>query len=125
MVSSHSQGQNEGGASHQWAFNSASSSSWADRRFSWKRVLKVLSCLVSVFWVVMLHVSTANAGGLNAISTDLARLVIAAVTTIAAVPILLFLRGPLKYALGVPFVLLALWTAWGLLAMLGQPAPPG
>ena len=92
--------------------------------FSWKRILRLLACVLSIAWVVMLHVSTANSGGLGLIAPTFWPKIVTALITIAAMlPILLFVRGRLMYVLGLPFLFLSIWTVWALLATLGITYP--
>lgn len=83
-------------------------------------MLKTISCLFSVFWVGMHLAIAVNSPGLWNVS-DSRLFLYAVVTATAAVPILAFLRGPLKYLLGVPFALVALWLALDLLSVIEQP----
>lgn len=79
--------------------------------FSWKRVLKSLGCVLSVSWLVMLHVCTANAGGLTH-ATSWGKIVMTVVTIAVIFPILLFVRGRLMYIVGLPFLCAIAWTLW-------------
>lgn len=78
--------------------------------FSWKRTLSVLSQVLSVLWLIMLHVGTANSGGFGHVSFR-GKLIITVGTIVAIFPMLL-LRGVSRYAVGVPFLLAAVWTLW-------------
>ena len=92
----------------------------ADRHghvFSWTRTLKVLSCVLSVLWLIILHVSTANSGGFTH-ATCRGKAVITIGTIIAIFP-MFFLRGRWIFALALPFAFVAVltlwacWTSWG------------
>lgn len=80
------------------------------RAFSWKRAARVLGCVFSVLWLVMLHVGTANSGGFGHVS--IRGKAIITIGSIAAVFPMLFLRGRVIYVLGLPFLLAVVWTFW-------------
>ena len=58
-------------------------------------MLKVLSCVLAVAWVVMLHVSTANSGGLGLIAPTFWPKIGTALITIAAMLPILRIRARL------------------------------
>lgn len=92
--------------------------------FSGKRIIRVLSCILSMSWVAMIHVTSAHSGGLGLIApTDVAKVAAAVITAACMIPPLLFMRGWLMYAVGLPFVIIGGWTVWMLLAMLGTNYP--
>jgi len=94
------------------------------KQFSWTRIGKLLSCVLSLVWLIMLHVSTADSGGLGLFApTVWSKIITASITGAAIFPILAFTHGWLRYALGLPFVLLSAWTIWALLTTLGATYP--
>jgi hypothetical protein len=78
--------------------------------FSWRRVLIVLGCTLSVIWLTMLHISTANSGGFTHVTTR-GKVTIIIGTVLSAFP-MCFLRGRVKYVLATPFLLFAALTLW-------------
>jgi len=80
------------------------------RAFSWKRVLKVVSCFLSFSWLIMLFIIAAN----GVVFRGPANALIAVITVVAIFPILLYLRDGFIYLLGLPFLFVTAWILWGL-----------
>jgi uncharacterized membrane protein len=89
---------------------------------SWKRILKVLSCILSISWVVMLHLSAGAGGGISA-STFETKLGLFIVTAATIFPIVLFMRGRVMYLVGLPFLVLTVWTLWCIWGTFGMTHP--
>jgi hypothetical protein len=80
------------------------------RAFSWKRVFRGLACGLSVCWLLLFYVSGA---AMNPTHTPLrAKAVNTAVTIISVLPILLVLRGRLRYILVALLLFVVSWTLW-------------
>lgn len=81
-------------------------------RLSWKRMLKLLVCLLAMLWLVLFYVILPSGGGLRG---PLRAHVLNSVIDLAAM-LTLFLCVPRgwKYFLGPLFLLLAVWILWTL-----------
>lgn len=80
------------------------------RPWLWSAV-RILSCVLSISWVFLIHVSLAIGGFPPASRWGNVRLILLTLVTILAMfPILCFMRGRMFYLVALPFLVLASLT---------------
>lgn len=82
------------------------------RRFRWSRLLRLVGVVLAVCWLVVLHVGLINQAPFRIpVETKLA---ISLHGTIAIITMLVCLRVPWRYAFGVPYAMVAIWSLAGI-----------
>ena len=80
------------------------------RAFSLKRIVVLLGCVSSLAWFLFYHATLSGAGFRYSFEGDVR---ITIVWVLSMVP-MLYLRGRWLYVVGVPYIILALCTTWGI-----------
>ena len=84
-------------------------------RFSWNRMLRGVGCALSITWIVCFHVCVINQAF---ILVPLGAKCGFSGVTVATVPVMVIcLRGWPRFALGLPFLFVVVWTLWGYWAL--------